>query len=99
VDIHNLSGTGTVIRRLEPGEYYEVPYRCLVPQGVENLLIGSRCISAMHKAHAPLRVMPIVAGIGEVAGVAAAWAGEITLDEAIDAAYEQAVADIEKNAF
>jgi len=36
---------------------------------VENLLIGSRCISAMHKAHASLRVMPIVAGIGEAAGV------------------------------
>jgi len=30
---------------------------------------------------------------------ASAWAGEITLDEAIDAAYEQAVADIEANAF
>lgn len=29
----------------------------------------------------------------------AAWAGEITLDECIDAAYEQAVADIEKNKF
>jgi len=28
-----------------------------------------------------------------------AWGGEITLDEAIDAAYEQAVADIEKNKF
>jgi arabinosaccharide transport system substrate-binding protein len=30
---------------------------------------------------------------------ASAWSGEITLDEAIDAAYEQAVADIEQNAF
>jgi arabinosaccharide transport system substrate-binding protein len=30
---------------------------------------------------------------------ASAWAGEITLDEALDAAYEQAVADIEQNAF
>jgi ABC-type glycerol-3-phosphate transport system substrate-binding protein len=29
----------------------------------------------------------------------AAWAGEITLDEAIDAAYEQAIADIEQNSF
>ncbi|MCX7680621.1 MAG: ABC transporter substrate-binding protein [Anaerolineae bacterium] len=30
---------------------------------------------------------------------ASAWAGEITLDEAIEAAYAQAVADIEKNKF
>ena len=74
VDIHSPTGEGTVIQRLPPGEYYEVPYRCLVPQGVDNLLIGSRCISATHEAHSSLRVMPVVAGIGEAAGVAAAWA-------------------------
>ena len=74
VDIHSPTGEGTVIRRLPPGEYYEVPYRCLVPKNVDNLLIGSRCISATHEAHSSLRVMPVVAGIGEAAGVAAAWA-------------------------
>jgi hypothetical protein len=74
VDIHSPTGEGTVIRRLPPGEYYEVPYRCLVPRNVDNLLIGSRCISATHEAHSSLRVMPVVAGIGEAAGVAAAWA-------------------------
>jgi hypothetical protein len=74
VDIHSPTGEGTVIRRLPPGEFYEVPYRCLVPQNVDNLVIGSRCISATHEAHSSLRVMPVVAGIGEAAGVAAAWA-------------------------
>jgi len=74
VDIHSPTGEGTVIRHLPPGEYYEVPYRCLLPRNVDNLLIGSRCISATHEAHSSLRVMPVVAAIGEAAGVAAAWA-------------------------
>jgi hypothetical protein len=74
VDIHSPTGEGTVIQRLPPGEYYEIPYRCLVPRDIENLVIGSRCISATHEAHSSLRVMPVVAGIGEAAGIAAAWA-------------------------
>jgi hypothetical protein len=74
VDIHSPTGEGTVIQHLPPGEFYEVPYRCLVPLNVDNLLIGSRCISSTHEAHSSLRVMPVVAGIGEAAGIAAAWA-------------------------
>ena len=74
VDIHSPTGEGTVIQRVPPGEFYEVPYRCLLPQHVDNLLIGARCISATHEAHSSMRVMPVVAGIGEAAGIAAAWA-------------------------
>jgi hypothetical protein len=73
VDIHNPSGTGTVLKHLPEGEYYEIPFRCLVPRGPANLLIGSRCISSTHEAHSSLRVMPVVAGIGEAAGIAATW--------------------------
>jgi hypothetical protein len=72
VDIHNPAGTGTTLKHLPEGEYYEIPFRCLVPLGCHNLLIGSRCISATHEAHSSLRVMPVVAGIGEAAGIAAA---------------------------
>ena len=74
VDIHSPTGEGTVIQHVPPGEYYEVPYRCLVPRNVDNLLIGARCVSSTHEAHSSLRVMPVVAGIGEAAGIAAAWA-------------------------
>jgi hypothetical protein len=74
VDIHNPTGEGTVHMDVAHGDFYEVPYRCLVPRGVDNLLIGSRCISATHEAHSSMRIMPVVAGIGEAAGVAAAWA-------------------------
>lgn len=72
IDIHNPTGEGTVIKRVPKGDYYEIPYRCLVPGTPDNLLVGSRCISSTHEAHSSLRVMPVVAGIGEAAGTAAA---------------------------
>jgi len=74
VDIHNPTGEGTVIKRLPPGKWYDIPYRCLTPLGLDNLLIGSRCISATHAAHSAIRVMPIVFAIGHAAGVAAGLA-------------------------
>lgn len=77
VDIHNPAGTGTVMKDVPEGDYYEIPYRCIVPSGTENLLVGSRCISCTHEAHSSLRVMPVVASMGEAAGVAAAWSARM----------------------
>jgi len=72
IDIHNPSGTGTVIKSLPAGESYDIPYRCLCPRGFDNLLVAGRPISATHQAHSSLRVMPIAAAVGEAAGTAAA---------------------------
>ncbi len=72
IDIHNPTGEGTIIKEVKNGDYYEIPYRCLLPIGFDNLLIGSRCISSTHEAHSSLRVMPVVSGIEEAAGAAAA---------------------------
>jgi len=74
IDIHNPTGSGTEIKRLPPDDWYEIPYRCLVPQNMRNLLVAGRCISADHVAHSSLRVMPIAAAVGEAAGTAAAMA-------------------------
>jgi hypothetical protein len=74
VDIHNPSGTGTVLQKLPPEEYYSIPLRSLIPKGAKNLLVAGRCISATHEAQASIRIMPIVCCIGEGAGVAAATA-------------------------
>ena len=63
-------------RGVKPGDYYEIPYRCLVPLRTSNLLVASRCVSATHEAHSSLRIMPVVAGIGEAAGIAAAWSAK-----------------------
>ena len=57
--------------RIKP---YGIPYRCLLPLGIEGLLIAGKSISASHLATSAIRVQPIVASIGQAAGVAAAIA-------------------------
>ncbi|MBR6739571.1 MAG: FAD-dependent oxidoreductase [Clostridia bacterium] len=71
IDIHNPEGTGTSIYNFEEGTYYTIPYRCLIPKGVSNVLVAGRCISSDHGAQASYRIMPTVCSIGEAAGVAA----------------------------
>jgi FAD-dependent oxidoreductase family protein len=74
VDIHNPDGKGTVLKRLPPGEAYDIPFRCLLPRNAEGLIVAGRCISGTHEAHSSYRVMPIVMATGQAAGVAAALA-------------------------
>ena len=74
IDIHNPEGSGTSHYYFKEGEYYTIPYRCLLPQKADNLLVAGRCISATHEAQASFRIMPIVCCIGEAAGNAAAIA-------------------------
>jgi hypothetical protein len=76
VDIHNPTGSGTILKRLPPGEAYDIPLRCLLPQGVEQLVVGGRCISGTHEAHSSYRVMPIAMATGQAAGVCAALAAQ-----------------------
>ena len=56
---------------VENGEYYGVPYRCLVPLNVENLLVAGRCSGYTHEAMASTRVMSTCMAVGEAAGRAA----------------------------
>ena len=76
VDIHNPEGAGTSHYYFPDGQYYQIPYRSLIPLGFENLLVAGRCISVDHEAQASIRIMPIVCCLGEAAGVAAAVASE-----------------------
>src|SRR5690606_34975030 len=59
---------------LPPGTYYQLPYRMLLPQAVDGLIVAGRCASASHDAHASMRVAGICFALGEAAGVAAAQA-------------------------
>ncbi|MBI2358181.1 MAG: FAD-dependent oxidoreductase [Deltaproteobacteria bacterium] len=74
VDIHNPEGAGTMLKRLPPGEAYDIPLRCLLPRDVEGLLVAGRCISGTHEAHSSYRVMPVSMATGQAAGVCAALA-------------------------
>jgi len=68
-----------------------VPYRALVPEGFDNLLVAGRCISADKTAFASLRVQASCMGTGQAAGVAAAQCvqdsctvGKIDIDKLIE---------------
>jgi flavin-dependent dehydrogenase len=51
----------------------QLPYRCLLPQGVDNLLVPV-CLSATHVAWGTVRLEPVFMQTGEAAGLAAALA-------------------------
>ncbi len=53
---------------------YGIPYRCLLPRGVDGLLLAGKAISGTHIAMSTARVQPTVAMIGQAAGLAAALA-------------------------
>lgn len=74
IDIHNPMGKGFTSVDIPEGEWYEIPYRCLMPKGVTNLLTAGRCISSTHEAHAAIRVQPTCYATGQGAGTAAAIA-------------------------
>lgn len=74
IDIHSPDGSGTSHYYFKNGTYYTIPYRCLVPQKINNLLVAGRCISGTHEAQASFRIMPVCCTLGEAAGTAAAMA-------------------------
>jgi hypothetical protein len=53
---------------------YDIAYRTLLPQRVENLLVAGRCHSATSEAAASSRVTITAMGMGQGAGIAAALA-------------------------
>ncbi|MBC7092169.1 MAG: FAD-dependent oxidoreductase [Nitrososphaeria archaeon] len=53
---------------------YDIPYRCLLPKNVENLLVSGRCISTTHEALGSVRIAPICMATGQAAGAASSIA-------------------------
>lgn len=58
--------------RYGKGESYGVPYRILVPVGINNLLMAGRCVSTDRAMQSSIRVMPGCYITGQAAGVSAA---------------------------
>lgn len=63
--------------RYGKGESHGVPYRCLTPKGLSNVLVAGRSISADRPVHGSTRVMPVCLCMGEAAGKAAALAKDM----------------------
>jgi FAD-dependent oxidoreductase family protein len=73
IELHVADGA-TEWRFLEDGLWYGVPYRCLVPERVRNLLVAGRCLSATREGFASARVIGPCMSEGQAAATAAAVA-------------------------
>jgi hypothetical protein len=68
-----LDGYGVLVLPTT-GRYFQVPYRILLPQNVDNLLVAGRIVAGDKFAHAATRSMMCCTVTGQGAGVAAAVA-------------------------
>ncbi len=68
------------IKPLGKGESYGVPYRCLTPKGMKNLLVAGRCISTDRPTNGSVRIMACCLTTGEAAGTAATMAAAKNTD-------------------
>lgn len=69
LDIHSPDHEGLESKR---PPVYQIPFRSLVVNGMEGLMVAGRGISASHEAMASTRITPISAAQGHAAGTAAA---------------------------
>ncbi|MGO4369856.1 FAD-dependent oxidoreductase [Paenibacillus sp. 2TAB19] len=70
IDIHSPDAKKTTDERKISG--YDIPYRCMVPAAIDNLLVAGRAIAATHVAMSSMRVQATCYALGQAAGVAAA---------------------------
>jgi hypothetical protein len=72
IDIHSLvPGEKSDAQWHYHGETYDIPYRCLVPKEVDQLLVAGRSISTTREAQGSVRVSPTCMAFGQAAGTAA----------------------------
>ena len=59
------------------GESYGIPFRCLIPVELENVLVAGRSISTERMVQGSTRIMPACLVTGEAAGLAVAMAKDL----------------------
>jgi len=60
--------------RYDAGLSHGIPYRCLTPKGLTNVIVAGRSISCEQIVQGSVRLMPCCQTMGEAAGAAAAQA-------------------------
>lgn len=73
IEEHHAGGD-TRWEYLPDGETVDIPFRALLPQQIEGVVVAGRCLSASHEAHASIRSIGQCLAMGQAAGVAAALA-------------------------
>jgi hypothetical protein len=78
IDIHPTDGfVGVHPHKENPPPPYEIPYRCLLPLKVEQLLVAGKPMSSTHRAHGSTRQPGTSMAAGHAAGAAAALAAKL----------------------
>ena len=72
IDIHDPNGKCGAVGGEINGDYYDIPYGCLLAKEYDNLLVCGRCISVDHVTHASSRIQGTCILTGQAAGTAAA---------------------------
>lgn len=75
VDIHQ-SGTTQIRIPIANGGSYDIPFGCLLPRGLKNVMVAGRCLSATREGMGTARTMGPCMAMGEAAGTAAAMCAE-----------------------
>jgi ribulose 1,5-bisphosphate synthetase/thiazole synthase len=74
-DVKGVSGADWIhIGLIPPNLEIEIPYRLLLPKGIEGLLVAGKAISATHDALPAIRMQSDLENLGGVAALAAAFA-------------------------
>ncbi len=71
IDIHDVALD--LYPKFKKGDFYEIPFRALVTNELENFAVVGRCASGNFEAQASFRIQPTCMSMGEAAGIAAAW--------------------------
>lgn len=74
IDIHDPNGKSAAVGGSIKGDFYDIPYGCLLAKEYDNLLACGRCISVDHVTHASTRIQGTCIMTGQAAGTAAALA-------------------------
>jgi hypothetical protein len=78
IDIHQPKKSNVSVEyedeTVSRNKFYELPYRCMVPLKIDNLLVVGRCMSTTFEGQSAMRVQGIIRTMAEGAGYAAAMA-------------------------
>ena len=58
-------------------KYWEIPFRCMIPEGISNLLVAGRCAGFSFMAQSAARVQHSCRAMGQAAGIAC----KLSIDE------------------
>ena len=67
IDVHSTKGL-VHLEKYKKGEYYEIPYRCLINDVIDNMVTIGRCISTTFLVQASIRVQATLIDMGDRVG-------------------------------